>query len=540
MSHLQTGERLDGRFEVHRLIGTGDLSEVYEVWDQSTGKLAAAKLITYPGVGDPVLGQIEQLASQAAQASQLFVPMLARGTSLQGPYLVREFVQLASLARVVDRTTRLPLPTVTQLVDQLAKALDAVHASGIAHGDLQPANVFVPALGDTAPPRVTDFGTSVLRVAAPSPWPGIPGWISPEQAQSGVATTAGDIYALTALAFYALLGTQFFRHARGPDPDVTQLWQEMYGVTNDAVARAAEEGIALPAEFDEVFGQGLSSQPQQRYARASEFAQAFREAAANARKAAAAAPKPPKPVFEGTMVVPSDAAAAAGFLPAAGSPFPAAGPRPAAGTPRPAAGAPPPAAVSTAGDRFEAAGGGGEPPMVSPPPIVSSSPGPALVPPAMVDDDEMQTAIFQAPAEPSAAPDTSQSGDRVDGRTITRRAPAGGTSQGASPAPAAGTPAHADQTRSSTALPGTGELPGAGSIDNTIYADAPLDMPRATDDKPEVVLRSNEPLFGKRQILLMIAAAVLVLLVFGSLGTWLLMKMDKPVDFPTAPSAQPK
>lgn len=84
---------------------------------------------------------------------------------------------------------------------------------------------------------------------------------------------------------------------------------------------------------------------------------------------------------------------------------------------------------------------------------------------------------------------------------------------------------------------------GAGRDRNplaqTTYAPAEFDMPSATDDKLEVVLPDQQPLFAKRQMLV-IAAVVLAFFVLGGLGIWALLKLDQPVDFPSNTSSQPK
>lgn len=76
-------------------------------------------------------------------------------------------------------------------------------------------------------------------------------------------------------------------------------------------------------------------------------------------------------------------------------------------------------------------------------------------------------------------------------------------------------------------------------LEATSYALSAFDAPHAVGDNPEVVLRRGEPLFGKRHMLV-IAGVVAVVFVLGALGIWLLLKMDQPVNFPTAASAQPK
>lgn len=122
-------------------------------------------------------------------------------------------VQGLYTAPVVDADATAPLPWLAtayvpgpSLRQAVAEGLAAVHACGIVHRDLTPANVLLAEDG----PRVIDFGiahaaaaTSLTRTGMRI---GTPAYMAPEQIRGQSATPATDIFALGHLAVFAATG----------------------------------------------------------------------------------------------------------------------------------------------------------------------------------------------------------------------------------------------------------------------------------------------------------------------------------------------
>ncbi len=75
------------------------------------------------------------------------------------------------------------------LLRDLATGLAGLHAAGVVHGDLSPANVMVTTAGHGVLVDLVGTGTET----------GTPPWAAPEQERGGAATPASDVYSLAAV-----------------------------------------------------------------------------------------------------------------------------------------------------------------------------------------------------------------------------------------------------------------------------------------------------------------------------------------------------
>ncbi|WP_308355350.1 MULTISPECIES: protein kinase domain-containing protein [Streptomyces] len=91
----------------------------------------------------------------------------------------------------------------------LGKALQTVHACGLAHGDLKPGNIIMADDG----PRVLEFGIAraveSTRLTATGAAFGTLGYLAPEQAQGDEVGGAADVFALGAVLVAVAGGSAF-------------------------------------------------------------------------------------------------------------------------------------------------------------------------------------------------------------------------------------------------------------------------------------------------------------------------------------------
>jgi serine/threonine protein kinase len=195
---LHEGTVLLGRFEVTGLLGRGGSATVHRADDLLLGREVALKVVARGPSGAPRTDGIRLLAG-------LDHPNLVRLHEVfdigGSTVLVLELVQGTTLADLT-RHTPIDLDTAASIGAGVADALHHVHARGVVHRDVTPANVLV--LDDGRTPRLTDFGIAGRLDAVPSP-SGTVRYLSPEQARGDVIGPASDVYSL-GLTLAAALG----------------------------------------------------------------------------------------------------------------------------------------------------------------------------------------------------------------------------------------------------------------------------------------------------------------------------------------------
>jgi serine/threonine protein kinase len=167
-------------------LGQGAFSSVYAARHQATQRLFALKVLSEEGAGDAeclqgFLREVE-LQREVDHPNVVRVHEVACDEGLH--YQVHDLVVGPTLEDVLS-DGRLDLRGEVRLLAQVARAVNAIHARGIAHRDVKPANVLVTR--DNLP-RLTDFGRAArIRDDAPG---------TPSHSVVSAASLATDVYAL--------------------------------------------------------------------------------------------------------------------------------------------------------------------------------------------------------------------------------------------------------------------------------------------------------------------------------------------------------
>jgi serine/threonine protein kinase len=185
-------------------------------------------------------------------------------------FIAAEYIQGISLEDKLRGRGTLRRNEVVRIVQQVARALDAVHPRGIVHRDLKPSNILLERGGRVV---LTDFG--IASIAAwehhqghqRARW-GTPAYMAPEQARGDrTITHYADIYALGVVTYRMLCGHVPFRR----DAPVAALHAHLY--ETPPPPRSTPKGRRLPPEVDRIVLQALAKDPQRRQKRAGDFAQ---------------------------------------------------------------------------------------------------------------------------------------------------------------------------------------------------------------------------------------------------------------------------
>jgi eukaryotic-like serine/threonine-protein kinase len=200
-----------GRYEVGPVLGAGSSAVVYRARDLRCGDAVAIKCFR-PGATEHDLRQQRQEMTALAQLDHPGLVRLHDGGSEDGcPFVVTDLVEGPTLAERIAVGPPLAPGAVRRLGAQLAEALAHVHAAGIVHRDVKPANVL---LGDGGRPRLADFGISraldATTATASGCVVGTAAYLAPEQVRGELVGPATDVYALGLVLLEALTGRREF------------------------------------------------------------------------------------------------------------------------------------------------------------------------------------------------------------------------------------------------------------------------------------------------------------------------------------------
>ncbi|WP_416958573.1 protein kinase domain-containing protein, partial [Streptomyces sp. Agncl-13] len=196
----------------HRLLarlGAGGMGVVY-LGRTEAGTLAAVKVIQAEYADEPDFRARfrREVAAARRVTSPWAVPVTGADPDAAAPWLATAFVPGPSLGEAVVGHGPLPVRSVRVLGRMLAAALREVHAVGLVHRDVKPANVLLAVDG----PRLIDFGIAraadETAITSTDLVVGTPGFLSPEQAEARGAALgpASDIFSLGCLLAYAVSG----------------------------------------------------------------------------------------------------------------------------------------------------------------------------------------------------------------------------------------------------------------------------------------------------------------------------------------------
>ncbi len=276
-----TGRTLQGRYELHALIGEGAFGRVYRGRDRRLARGVAVKVIKPWWADDPVWA--ERFAREAQLLAQVNDPGIVQiydvGEAPEGPYYVAELVDGESLA---DRLRWGPLEPARAVAigEQLCRALGRAHERGIVHRDVKPANILLTADGGL---KVGDFGVARLTQAdangASSTVIGTPQYMSPEQARGERTTPASDVYAAGVVLYEMLAG-------RAPFAGEAAVLVALHHLRDTPPALPGE----VPGPLREVVERALAKDPAERFADGTQMAAALAGPSSGSRAAPSRGP----------------------------------------------------------------------------------------------------------------------------------------------------------------------------------------------------------------------------------------------------------
>ncbi|CAM3166743.1 serine/threonine-protein kinase [Mycobacterium intermedium] len=294
---LHAGDMFAG-YTIIRPLGAGGMGEVYLAEHPRLPRREALKVLSSDISADDAFRQ--RFIREADLAAALWHPNIVRvndrGEFNGQLWIAMDFVDGSDAATLLHEhyPVGMPADQVAAIVTAIAGALDYAHEHhNVLHRDVKPANILLaePEAGDL---RILlgDFGiarcideTSCLT--ATNMAIGTVPYSAPEQLTDEPIDGRADQYALAATVYQLLTGSMLFAHT---NPAV------VIGRHLTARPPALAETRPMLRVFDPVLSRALAKDPADRFARCSDFAEAFARAAQSGRHPMASALTMPRPM----------------------------------------------------------------------------------------------------------------------------------------------------------------------------------------------------------------------------------------------------
>jgi serine/threonine-protein kinase len=231
---------------------------------------------------------VEMFLDEARLAASIHhpnvVPILEVGTSDRGYYLVMEYIEGDTLARLLARAAtsrqRIPIPIVVRIVLDTLAGLHAAHELkddndqhlNLVHRDVSPQNILV-GINGTA--RITDFGVARAATRLSSTRSGqLKGklaYMAPEQARGGQIDRRADLFAVGTVLWEVLADKRLFKGEGEADT--------LNRVLFEPIPKVRDIDPDVDPELETVTMKSLDRDPEKRYPTASVFADELEKAA---------------------------------------------------------------------------------------------------------------------------------------------------------------------------------------------------------------------------------------------------------------------
>lgn len=203
------GKRLDGKYEIHNLVGVGGMAYVYRAYDRVEDRWVAIKILKEEFSNNSEF--LRRFRNEAKAITLLSHPNIVEvfdvsfGDRLQ--YIVMEYIDGISLKQYIDQEGVIRWDEALHFITQILRALEHAHEKGIIHRDIKPQNVMLLQDGSI---KVTDFGIARFSQSETQTMTdkaiGSVHYIAPEQARGDYITDKADIYSTGVMLYEMITG----------------------------------------------------------------------------------------------------------------------------------------------------------------------------------------------------------------------------------------------------------------------------------------------------------------------------------------------
>ena len=278
MSDL-TGELIDGRYQLERLIAAGGMASIYVGIDTRLDRQVAVKIM-HPHLANDeefVNRFIREAKAAAALSHPNIVAIQDQGWNEGGSpavFIVMEYIDGFTLRELLHEGGPLSSEDLLRYMIPIVSALAEAHKRGIVHRDIKPENILISKDGRI---KLADFGLArgeqlgATMTVESSVVLGSVSYLSPEQVQRGISDARSDIYSVGVVLFELLTGRKPYE---GESPI-----QIAYKHVNERIPAPSTITSGIAPALDALVLKATSPNPDQRHRDAAALLSEMRSAA---------------------------------------------------------------------------------------------------------------------------------------------------------------------------------------------------------------------------------------------------------------------
>jgi serine/threonine protein kinase len=263
------------RYRLIRWLGAGGMGVVYQAEHRLMERLVALKIISKKLTDNAVT--VARFQKEVKAAAKLSHPNIVASYDAEQAgdlhFLVMEFIEGTSLARLVEDRGPLPVSLACDYVRQVALGLQHASEHGLVHRDIKPQNLMLTPNGQV---KILDFGLAgfvsengpVGSLTELGQGLGTPDYVAPEQIRdTHSADIRSDIYSLGCTLYFLLTGQPPF-----PEGSVSQKVAAQLERMPRAISDLRRD---LPDGLAQVVERLMAKTPDRRYQKPVEVAEAL-------------------------------------------------------------------------------------------------------------------------------------------------------------------------------------------------------------------------------------------------------------------------
>lgn len=260
------GKRLDGRYEIHELLGVGGMAYVYRAYDKIENRWVAIKILKEELSNNSDF--LRRFRNESKAIAVLSHPNIVKvydvsfGDRIQ--YIVMEFIDGITLKQYIEQQGEIKWREALYFTVQILRALQHAHEKGIIHRDIKPQNIMLLEDGTI---KVTDFGIARFSQAETQTMTdkaiGSVHYIAPEQARGGYINDKADIYSVGVMLYEMLTGQLPFVADNAVSVAIMQMQAEPTPPTRI--------NPAIPKGLEEITMHAMEKNPAQRFPSAADM-----------------------------------------------------------------------------------------------------------------------------------------------------------------------------------------------------------------------------------------------------------------------------